>query len=110
MSLALMAQNKSISGVVTNADGTEKLIGVTVVVKGTSNGTVTNLDGQFTIKSISNEDILVFSMIGMKKTEVKIGNNTTIRVALSDDTKLIDEVVVTGYTSQKKADLTGAVS
>jgi TonB-dependent starch-binding outer membrane protein SusC len=110
LSLALIAQNKSISGVVTNADGTERLLGVTVVVKGTSNGTVTNISGQFTIQSISKEDVLVFSMIGMKKTEVKVGGNTTIRVSLEENSKLIDEVVVTGYSSQKKADLTGAVS
>lgn len=110
LSLALIAQNNSISGVVTNVDGTEKLIGVTVVLKGTSNGTVTNLDGQFTIKSVSKEDVLVFSMIGMKTTELKVGNNTTFIVTLLEDSKLIDEVVVTGYSSQRKADLTGAVS
>jgi TonB-linked SusC/RagA family outer membrane protein len=110
LSLALVSQNKIISGEVTNADDTEKLIGVTVVIKGTSIGTITNLDGQFTIQTRSREDVLVFSMIGMKTTEVKVGNNTNIKVILIEDTKLIDEVIVTGYSSQRKADLTGAIS
>jgi len=110
ISLNLIAQNKTISGVVTNADGSEKLIGVSVRVKGSNIGTVTNLDGQFTLKSINNDDVLVFTMIGMKSSEIRVGNNTTLSVSLSDDTKLIDEIIVTGYSSQKKADLTGAVS
>lgn len=110
LSLSIMAQTKSISGIVTNADGKERLIGVTVVVKGTNNGTVTDLDGQFSIKPVNKEDVLVFSMIGMKTIELKVGNNSTIKVSLEEDTKLIDEIVVTGYSSQKKADLTGAVS
>lgn len=109
-SLAIIAQNKIISGTVTNSDGTEKLVGVSVTIKGTKTGTITNIDGQFTIKSSNKEDVLVFSMIGMKSTQVKVGNNTSLLVKLMEDTKLMEEVVVTGYTSQKKADLTGAIS
>lgn len=109
-SFAMMAQTKTITGVVTSSEDGEKLIGVTVVVKGTTTGSVTNIDGKYTLSVKDNDATLVFSMVGMKSTEVKIGGKSVINVALASDTKLLEQVVVTGYTSQKKADLTGAVS
>jgi TonB-linked SusC/RagA family outer membrane protein len=109
-SFALMAQTKTISGVVTSAEDKESLIGVSVMIKGTSTGTVTDINGKYTISVPNNDAILVFSMIGMKKTELKAGTNPILNVVLSSDSKIIDEVVVTGYSSQKKADLTGAVT
>jgi TonB-linked SusC/RagA family outer membrane protein len=109
-SFAIMAQTKTISGVVTSAEDKESLIGVSVMIKGTSTGTVTDINGKYTISVPNNDAVLVFSMIGMKKTELKAGANPVLNVVLSSDSKIIDEVVVTGYSTQKKADLTGAVT
>ncbi len=109
LSAALMAQTKTISGVVKASDNGEQLIGVTVVVKGTTTGTVTNIDGKYTIKTDAGS-ILVYSMVGMKSVEAKVGENSVINVVLSTDVKTLEQVVVTGYSSQKKADLTGAVT
>lgn len=110
VSFALMAQTKSISGVVKSSEDGESLIGVTVMVKGTSTGTITNIDGKYSITVPNSDAVLVFSMIGMKKEELKVGANTTLNVTLSQDSKVMEEVVVTGYSTQKKADLTGAVT
>ncbi|MDR3651758.1 MAG: TonB-dependent receptor [Paludibacter sp.] len=109
-SFALMAQSKTISGVVSSSDSKEGLIGVTVMVKGTSSGTVTDIDGKYSITVPDKDAILVFTMVGMKKEEVIVGKNSVLNVKLSNENQAIDEIVVTGYSSQKKADLTGAVS
>ena len=109
-SFALMAQTKTISGVVSSSENGEKLIGVTVLVKGTTTGTTTDIDGKYSI-SVPNKDvILVFSMIGMKKEELKTGANSVLNVILYPDSKLMDEVIVTGYSTERKADITGSVS
>jgi TonB-linked SusC/RagA family outer membrane protein len=108
--LVLFAQGNVINGVVTSSEDGEPLIGVSIQVKGTSGGTITDLDGHFTIKPTSDNVVLVFSMIGMKTTEVSVKNKTSLKVIMEPDTKLLEQIVVTGYTSQKKADLTGAIS
>lgn len=108
--LVLFAQSKVISGVVTSSEDGEPLIGVSIQVKGTSGGTITDLDGHFTIKPTSDNVVLAFSMIGMKTTEVSVKNKTSLKVIMEPDTKLLEQIVVTGYTTQKKADLTGAIS
>ena len=105
-----MAQTKSISGVVKSSEDGESLIGVTVMVKGTATGTITNIDGKYSITVPNSDAVLVFSMIGMKKEEMKVGANTALNVTLSPDSKVMQEVIVTGYSTQKKADLTGAVT
>ena len=110
VSFAVMAQTKSISGVVKSSEDGESLIGVTVMVKGTTTGTITNIDGKYSITVPNADAVLVFSMIGMKKEEQKVGANTTLNVTLSPDSKVMQEVIVTGYSTQKKADLTGAVT
>ena len=110
LSIALFAQTKSISGVVKSAEDGETLVGVNVMVKGTTTGTITNIDGRYTLTVPNSDAVLVFSMIGMQKTEQKVGANTIINVTLSSETRLIEEVVVTGYSTQKKADLTGSVT
>jgi TonB-linked SusC/RagA family outer membrane protein len=109
-SFALMAQTKTISGIVTSSENGEALIGVTVMVKGTSTGTITDINGKYSINVRGNDAVLVFTMIGMKRAELNVGNSSVLNLVMSNDTKLIDEVVVTGYSSQRKADLTGAVS
>jgi len=108
--LVLFAQGNVISGVVTSSENGEPLIGVSIQVKGTSGGTITDLDGKFTIKPASENAVLVFSMVGMKTTELSVKNKNSIRVVLEPDLKLLEQIVVTGYTTQKKADLTGAIS
>lgn len=113
MSLALTpavaivsAQEVNVSGVVTDATG-ETIIGASVVEKGTTNGTVTDIDGKFTLK-VKKGAQLEFSYIGYNN--VTLEAKPTMNVVLSENAKLVEEVVVTGYTTQRKADLTGAVS
>lgn len=94
------------SGRVVDPEG-EPLIGATVLVKGTSNGTSTDLDGLFTLKGVKGKT-LVISYVGYKTQEVKVGEN--IEVVMREDSEMLDELVVVGYGVQKKASLTGAVS
>lgn len=108
--LVLFAQSSVINGVVTSSEDGEPLIGVSIQVKGTPGGTITDLDGKFTIKPVTENVVLVFSMVGMKTTELTVKNKNSVRVVLEPDSKLLEQIVVTGYTSQKKADLTGAIS
>ena len=99
-------QSVTISGVVVDTKG-EPVIGASVVEKGTSNGIVTNIDGQFTL-TVKAGATLKVSFVGYKTQEVKAAK--TLRVVLKEDTELLDEVVVVGYGTQKKANLTGAVT
>mgnify|MGYP001810104559 CR=1 FL=1 len=110
VTLSSFAQDNVISGVVTSSEDGQPLIGVSILIKGTQGGTISDLDGRFTIKPNSDNVILVFSMVGMKTTEIPAKNKTTLKVIMEPDSKLLEQIVVTGYTSQKKADLTGAVS
>jgi TonB-linked SusC/RagA family outer membrane protein len=107
--LVAFAQGKSISGIVKDASG-EPLIGVNVLIKGTTNGTITGLDGDYQLHNVKSSDVLVVSYIGYLTQEVKIGNQAKINVTLKEDTKTLDEVVVIGYGSVKKKDLTGSVA
>lgn len=102
------AQQKTIKGTVVDAIG-EPLIGVNVSVKGTTVGTITDVDGNYTLE-VPNSGTLVFSFIGYKTAEVAIGSQSVINQTLNEDTQNIDEVVVVGYGVQKKASLTGAVA
>ena len=102
----IMYAQEQITGTVVDETG-ESVIGATVMEKGTSNGTVTDFDGNFTIK-VKDGAILVISYIGFKTVEMPAENG--MKVTLKDDTELLQEVVVTGYTTQRKADLTGAIS
>lgn len=105
----VLANSSPIKGVVTEAKTSTPLPGVTVVIKGKTIGTVTDIDGKFTIEANSN-DVLQFSYIGYMQQEVKVENQTFIEIGLKEDLQGIDEVVVMGYGVQKKSDLTGAVS
>lgn len=109
-SYSLLAQNdKTITGVVTLAKDAMPLPGVNVMIKGTNKVTSTSVDGDYAIKASAN-DILVFSYIGSTTQEIKVGNQTTINIALKDDVNKLEEVVVIGYGTQKKSDLTGSVA
>ena len=104
---ALYAQQMTVSGTVTDAADGMPLPGVTVAVKGTTQGTITTPDGQYTL-NVDNGQTLVFSFIGYKPQEV-VATNTTINVALEEDVIGMDEVVVIGYGTVKKEDATGSV-
>lgn len=102
-------QQKSVSGKVTDSNN-QPLPGVTVIVKGTTAGTVTNTDGSFTISNISEEAILQFSFVGMKMQEVQVKGKININITMVEDAIGIDEVVAIGYGTQKKSNLTSSVS
>ncbi|MCH4553086.1 MULTISPECIES: SusC/RagA family TonB-linked outer membrane protein [Aestuariibaculum] len=104
-----LEQQKSISGTVVDGAGMP-VPGVTIIVKGTSNGTATDFDGQYTISDVKEGDILLFSYVGMKQQEVTVAGTSTINVTMEEDTAQLDEVVVVGFGTQKKTTLTGAVS
>ncbi|QMU27325.1 SusC/RagA family TonB-linked outer membrane protein [Adhaeribacter radiodurans] len=104
------AQGLPISGKVTASDTNEALPGVSIVVKGTSQGTVTDTEGNFKISVPNNQSVLVFSFIGYAAKEVTVGNQSAINVSLGVDAKALQEVVVTGYSSQSKRDITGSVA
>lgn len=101
-------QERTVSGVVTSAADGEPLIGVSILVKGSVIGTITDIDGRYTINATGGT--LVFSYVGYKNQEVAIRNQTTINVALTEDSEIIDEVVVIGYGVQKKKLVTGATA
>ncbi|RKR08969.1 TonB-linked SusC/RagA family outer membrane protein [Flavobacterium sp. 90] len=109
-SFASNAQTKTVTGVITSTENGETLIGVNVLIKGTANGVISDLDGKYSI-SVPNDDVvLIFSMIGTKNEEIKVGSNQVLNVKLSANSQMMDEVIVVGYGSQKKSELTSAVS
>lgn len=106
----IIIQGIEVVGKVISVDDNEGLPGVNVIVKGTSLGTVTDIQGNYTIEVPSTESILVYSSVGYSSTEVAVGNQTSIDISLSPDVTQLEELVVIGYGTQKKSDLTGAVS
>ncbi|MDP3435342.1 MAG: carboxypeptidase-like regulatory domain-containing protein, partial [Bacteroidota bacterium] len=102
-----MAQQSVFSGKVTDSSSGEALPGVSIVVKGTTNGTISNFDGNFTL-SVNRGEVIQFSFIGYKTQEIVAQGQQALRVALVVDTEQLDEVVVIGYGSVKKSDATGA--
>ena len=108
-SIQAFTQGTDVTGIVTSEDG-EAIVGVNVVIEGTTTGAVTDLDGKYSI-TVPNEDAtLVFSFIGYISQQVKVGSRTVIDVVLQESVTELDDVVVIGYGVQKKSDLTGAVS
>ena len=101
-------QNGACTGIVKDGTG-ETVIGASVVVKGTTNGTITGIDGDFSIPNVNKGDILQISFVGYVTQEVK-WNGTPLNIILEDDTQTLEEVVVVGFGTQKKVNLTGAVS
>ena len=101
-------QEIGITGKVTSADGAG-LPGASVLVKGTSTGVPTDIDGNYSIKVPSRQSILVFSMIGMTAQEIVVGSQTNLNITLQDDARSLNEVVVVGYGTQRKLDVTGSV-
>ena len=104
----ISAQELTISGKVTSADDNSVLPGVSIIIKGTTQGAVTNSDGEYTIK-VDRQRTLIFSFIGMIKKEIPVNGQTVINVSLEQEFTGLDEVVVVGYGVQKKVNLSGAV-
>lgn len=110
LSSMISAQNQlKVTGTVTDSDNVP-VIGATVMVKGTLNGTVTDVDGKFSLSVEAAEAILSVSYIGYETKDVKVSTTEELRIILKDDNLILDEVVVVGYGSQRKANLTGAVT
>lgn len=108
-SLATFAQGLQVKGVVTSADDGQPIPGVSVVVKGTTTGMITDLNGSYSLNTPENST-LVFSFVGMKTQEIQVSGRTTINIVLAPEQTDIDEVVVVGYGTQKKSLVTGAIS
>ena len=106
--LASFAQQK-VSGHVTDATG-EPLIGVSVTIKGTSTGTVTDFEGNYTRPSVTSSTQIQFSYIGYLTKNITVGNKSTIDVTMEEDNAALDEVVVIGYQTVRRRDLTGSVA
>ena len=107
----IWAQNRPLTGTVKNSENGAAIVGASVVIKGTTKGTVTNNDGKFTldVPTKGNNNVLVISSVGFTSTEIKLTNQTTISATLTSDSKQLEDAVVIGYGSVKKKDLTGAV-
>jgi len=102
-------QTKSITGTVTD-DTNQALPGASVIVKGTTIGTITDMDGKFILKVPESSKTLVISFVGMVQQEIQIGTKTTFNVSLAQETVGLEEVVAVGYGTVRKKDLTGSVS
>lgn len=99
---------QTVSGTVSDSSG--PLPGANVVVKGTTNGVTTDFDGKYTLNNVPSDAVLVFSFIGYAAQEVAVAGQSTVDVTLEEDSSELDEVVVTGYSSQTRGDITGSVA
>lgn len=109
LTIVVRAQEVTVTGTITDSENGESLPGATVTVEGTSNGTITDIDGKYSLKVDANA-ILVFSFVGYDTQEIPINGQTQIDVDLLLDMQALEEVVVVGYTSKKKKDLVGSIS
>ena len=103
-----MAHAQSVSGTVSDANG--PLPGANVLVKGTTNGTQTDFDGNYSLSNVPANAVLVFSYVGFKTAEVAVGGRTTVNLTLEEDAQALEEVVLVGYGAVRKKDATGAVA
>ena len=105
-----MAQDATITGIITDADNGEALIGATVLVKGTANGAATGVDGTFTLKGVTLPAILMVTYTGYQDQSIEVANQDYITISVKPDSKTLDEVIVIGYGKQEKRVATGAIS
>lgn len=108
MSLPIVAQQRRVSGVVVDQKDGSAIIGANVLEKGTRNGAVADVNGNFSLNVTSSNPTLVITSIGYKTLEMSIGNQTSLRISMEDKTAELEEVVVVGYGTMKKSDLSGA--
>lgn len=109
LAVAVSAQSKTIKGTVLDKSG-ETVIGASVLVKGTTNGTITDIDGNFTLLNVSADASIEISFVGYKTLVIPVNGQSVIKATLVEDTEMLDEVVVVGYGIQKKSDVTGAMA
>ncbi len=105
-----LGQQRTISGKITDQGDGAPLPGVNILVKGTTNGTISNVEGEYSLSISQNDAVLIFSSIGYLSQEVSVGNQTSISVQLNEDVASLEEVVVIGYGTQKKSNITGAIA
>lgn len=110
VSAVAFAQNRVITGTVTSSEDNMGVPGATVLVKGTTIGTATDIDGKYSISVPAGSNVLVFSFVGLTTQEVTIGNQTDISVALQPDVQSLSEFVITSYGDQSKREITGAIA
>lgn len=95
---------------ITDATDGSGIIGANIMVKGSTVGVISDIDGNFSIQVNDNKEMLIISYIGYKTQEVQVGNMSSPNIKLDTDTELLDEVIIVGYGSQKKATVTGSIS
>ena len=108
-SFSVFAQNRTVRGTVKDASG-EPLIGVTVQIQGTSSGTVTDMDGRFGLENVPANAVLDFSYVGMQPQSVAVNGRSTIDITMREDVAALDEVVVVGYGTQLRREVTGSIA
>lgn len=108
LTVGVSAQSKTVSGTVNDAMG--PVIGASVLVKGTTNGVITDIDGNFTLQDVPANGTIQVSFVGYKTQDISVAGKSSINVKLQEDTEMLDEVVVVGYGVQKKSDVTGALT
>lgn len=108
-SVCMIAQNITVRGTVTDGLG-ESMIGVTVQIRGTSIGTITDFDGNFVLNNVPSDAVLEVSYVGMRTQSISVNGRTLINLTLEEDTELLDEVVVVGYGTMRRSDVTGALA
>ena len=106
----LLGQRQAVEGTVISSEDGFPLIGVSVLLKGTTLGTITDIDGYYQLQTESPNDTIIFTYTGFKDQEIVVGNQTKIDVSMGQDSELLDEVVVIGYGVQKKKVATGSIS
>lgn len=109
LSVSIFAQARTLKGIVEDTSGTP-LIGATVTVVGTKTGVITDIDGAFTISLGANSNLIAISYIGYEKKSVDVKGKSDVRIVLEEDGKMLDDLVVVGYGTQKRSDLTGSVA
>ena len=109
LAVGAFAQSKTVLGTVLDKTG-ESVIGASVVVKGTTNGTITDFDGKFTLQNVPDNGTIQVSFVGYKTMDISVKGQSTVKIILEEDTETLDEVVVVGYGTAKKSDVTGAMS
>lgn len=107
--LSVFAQNITVTGIITDAKS-EPLIGVTVQIQGTSTGSVTDMNGRYALSNVPSNGVLEVSYVGMQTQTINVNNQTIINVVLREVSELLDELVVVGYGTMRKSDVTGSIS